>query len=124
MSLLLLTLKLDKLFNDAAMMDEIHNNTVALFGEYGKKKAELNALVTPVAISGDTAHFALTEDEVRLTRPKMIECNQLVMAMRNQTERCAKESWVLLTSVAVAFNDKLQLNLQINQLQPTSTPQL
>jgi hypothetical protein len=119
---LLLTLKLDNLFNDAAMLDEVHNTAVAIFGEYGKRKEELNSLVTPVGFTGDVAHLALTPDQVRIARPKMVECSQLAEAMRDQTERGARESWALLTSVSDAFNEKLQLALQVNQLQPPPGP--
>jgi hypothetical protein len=115
---LLLTLKLDNLFNEAVMLDEAHNTAVAIFATYSERKEELNALVTPAGFTGDVAHLVLTQQQVRMARPKMIECNQLVDAMRDQAERGAKESWALLTSVSVALNEKLQLKLQVNQLKP------
>jgi hypothetical protein len=112
---LLIVLKLDDLFNDAAMLDEAHNTAVAIFETYNRLRAELNAIVTPVGFTGDVAHFEVTPEQFRIARPKMIECNQLIEAMRDQADRGAKQSWALLTAVAAAFNEKLQLKLEVSQ---------
>jgi hypothetical protein len=117
---LLLTLKLDDLFNAAAMMDEIHNNAVALFETFNAKKEALNSLITPEAFTGMVGHIALTQDQVRVVRPKMLEINQLVDAMRGHTDRGAKESFALLSSVVAGFNDKLRLKLSVVPAQPAA----
>jgi hypothetical protein len=114
---LLLGLKLDTLFNDAVMLDEKHNTVVALFEEYGRHKGELTAMMPPEGITDDVAHIALTQEQARLVRPMMVECNQLADAMREYAERNAKESWALLSRMTAAFNEKLQLKLEIEQVQ-------
>jgi hypothetical protein len=110
---LLLTLKLDNLFNDAAMMDERHNNLIKLLGHFNEKKFAFNSMFTPVAFTGMVGHIALTDDKLRQARPYMLEINQLLVAMGDQTDSVTKESWALLSSVMAAFNEKLQLGLQV-----------
>ena len=88
-----LILSLDnKLFNDMAAMDDLHNSTVAIFGLYAEKRAALTAMLTPTAIVGAVGSTPLTKEQREKMRPQSIELDILVNAMVERTHIDGKEA--------------------------------
>lgn len=110
---ILLTLKLDDQFNDAAMMDERHNNLYGILNIFNEKAVEFREKVTPQAFTGMMGHIESTNAQLQELRPYMLALNQLVIALRDQSDALTKDSWALVTTVTAGFNSKLNLGLKI-----------
>lgn len=111
---LLLTLKLDDLFNGVVMLDEAHNSVIGLLDIFNRRKIELNNSLVPDEFSDMTAHIILTQEQLNSARPGMLEVNQLVEALRENVDRSAAESLSLLNRIVTAFNEKLELKLAVS----------
>ncbi|HZP75410.1 MAG TPA: hypothetical protein VFB45_04640 [Pseudolabrys sp.] len=88
-----LILSLDnKLFNDVAALDEIHNNTVAIFRRYSEKRDALTATLTPAAMNGNLGAVLLTKEQSAQIKPRSVELDILIRGMA-QAYGDAKKAW-------------------------------
>lgn len=109
---LLVTLKMDRVFNSLLTLGEAHNQMIILFGLYARKREELlRSLPNPVFHAEPAAHAMLPPEQVAAARPLMIEANGLIKAMREFAARDAKESLEIFDEAAAQFKSHLDLTL-------------
>jgi hypothetical protein len=104
-----LVLSIDgKLFNDVAALDELHNNTVAIFDLYAAKR---NAVLQQFGaeMKGSTGTITLTEEDKRWLAPRSVELNSLVEAMLQRTDQDGRQAWNGLNGLHSALEKEFNL---------------
>ncbi len=86
---ILIGLKAADLFNQVAVLDEIHNGTLALFGLYNQSRTELTAELPIPTMSGMVGTIAIPEHEAARLAPKFASINELTGNLRS---RCAMDA--------------------------------
>lgn len=111
---MLLSLENMDLFNDIISMDDIHNSTVDLFKTFRELRSNLTSQL-PTELEGTEGTIFLTREQLSFLQPKMVEINELATLMKKRCELDAREAGSLLTRLVQHLNDKLKLNLKIQQ---------
>lgn len=112
---LLIALKMEDQYNDAAMLDERHNSLFALLADFNELKLRFTELFTPEGMTGEVGHLMLTNEQMKAAMPRMLHIDQNLIALRDEATSLARDSWALVTSVANGFNKTLDLALEIRQ---------
>jgi hypothetical protein len=98
----------DKLFNEIASMDQLHNSTAALFDLYGIMRQKVMERFGAV-MSGNIGVTGLTQSEHDWLAPRATELNGLIAVLQQRAIEDGKEAW----SVLVKLRDSLEKNLGI-----------
>jgi hypothetical protein len=98
----------DKLFNEIASMDQLHNSTAALFDLYGTMRQKVMERFGAV-MSGNIGVTGLTQSEHDWLAPRATELNGLIAVLQQRAIEDGKEAW----SVLVKLRDSLEKNLGI-----------
>lgn len=89
-----LVLSLDNgLFNDMAALDDLHNNTIALFGLYAEKRTALTDTLNPDTMEGNSGSMLLTREDRDRMRPRSVELDMLIAGMLERTAQDGKIAW-------------------------------
>ena len=92
-----LVLSLDnKLFNDMAALDDLHNSAIALFKLYAEKRNALTATLSPVTVERNIGTSFLTRENRARMKPQSIELDMLIGAMVERTLKDGETAWVCL----------------------------
>lgn len=75
----LLSLKDDDLFNRIASFDEVHNSAIAIFSTLDSQRAVLTSQLPTETMEGEIGHIALTPEQAKYFRPKMVQLNSLIV---------------------------------------------
>jgi hypothetical protein len=98
----------DKLFNEIASMDQLHNSTAALFDLYGTMRQKVMDRFGAV-MSGNIGVTGLTQAEHDWLAPRVTELNGLISQLQLRANEDGKEAW----SVLVKLRDSLEKNLGV-----------
>jgi hypothetical protein len=112
-----LVLSLDnKLFNEMAALDDLHNSTVAIFRLYAEKRNSLTASLTPASMTENVGATFLTKEQKDKMKPKSVELDMLIGAMVERTELDGRQAWGCLERLHAVlekqFNLKHRLELK------------
>lgn len=118
---MLLDLKNNDLFNDVVQLDDIHNSAIGLFERFSALRSSLLSQL-PATMIGNVGMVALPPEQTKLVRPKMVELNELILKMKQESKRNVDEAWSALTRLNSSLNEKLGLGLTI-ELKKEGTPQ-
>lgn len=109
---LLLALKENTLFNDLADMDERHNGTVGAFEAYAEHRLELGRML-PSVLRGNVGRADLTDDQMKVIGPKMVEVRTLLAGLMQQCQLQEKDAQDALTRLLAALSAKIGLTLKL-----------
>lgn len=98
----------DKLFNEIAALDELHNSTAAIFELYGNKRTRILERFG-ATMSGNIGTTGLTQEQLDWLAPRAAELNGLIAAMQERSQTDAKQAWCAL----LKLRDSLEANLGI-----------
>ncbi|WP_322514605.1 hypothetical protein SR870_16395 [Rhodopseudomonas palustris] len=98
----------DKLFNEIAALDELHNSTVALSNLYGQMRTKVLERFGAV-MSGPIGAIGLTQEEVNWLSPRAAELNSLIEALKQRCDVDGAHAWSML----LKLRDSLEMNLGI-----------
>jgi hypothetical protein len=98
----------DKLFNEIASMDQLHNSTAALFDLYGTMRQKVMERFGAV-MSGNIGVTGLTQSEHDWLAPRATELNGLIAVLQQRAIEDGKEAW----GVLVKLRDSLEKNLGV-----------
>jgi hypothetical protein len=98
----------DKLFNEIASMDQLHNSTAALFDLYGIMRQKVMERFGAV-MSGNIGVTGLTQSEHDWLAPRATELNGLIAVLQQRAIEDGKEAW----GVLVKLRDSLEKNLGV-----------
>lgn len=98
----------DKLFNEIAALDQLHNSTAALFELYGKMRTKVLERFSAV-MSGPIGTTGLTQEEAGWLAPRAVELNGLIESMQQRVDVDGKLAWDALAKL----RDSLEANLGI-----------
>jgi hypothetical protein len=96
----------DKVFNEIAALDDLHNQTTALFELYGQKRQATLSRFSG-SVSGSQVSASLTPDEVAWLMPRAMEMNSLIEMMRVRSIDDAKIAWDVLVKLRDTLDTKL-----------------
>lgn len=109
---MLLGLKDNDLFNDLVEMDERHNATITAFEAYRDHRLALTEML-PSNINGVVGTVELTQDQLKVIGPKMVELDSLLKGAAAQSERQERDSWDVLQRLRDLLVTKVGLTLSI-----------
>lgn len=109
---MLLSLKVDDLFNQTTAFDDIHNSDIELFRKQADLREWLNERL-PAVMSGEVGEIHLTKEQAMYVRPKMVEMNSLIRPMEGRCKQDVDEAWDILIRLGKLLNEKLDLNINI-----------
>ena len=116
---LILSIKDLGLFNSLLSMDVVHNSTIDLFGTVSELGHGLRASL-PAYMSGDVGSIALTEEQQMKFRPRMVELNLLIEAVRERSKKDAVEAFEVLEKLQSVLNARLGFGVQLDAPMPTT----
>jgi hypothetical protein len=105
-----LVLSLDnKLFNDMAALDDLHNSTVAIFRLYGEMRNSLTATLSTVAITGNVGATLLTKEQKERMGPRSVELDMLIQGMVERTQIDGNKAWQCLERLHAVLEKEFDL---------------
>jgi hypothetical protein len=96
----------DKLFNEIASLDQLHNSTAALFDLYGTMRQKVLDRFGAV-MSGSFGTTGLTQADYDWLAPRATELNGLLTALQQRSDQDAKETWGVLVKLRDSLEEKL-----------------
>ncbi|KJC60065.1 hypothetical protein UP10_15455 [Bradyrhizobium sp. LTSPM299] len=111
----------DKLFNEIASLDQLHNSTAAIFEAYGKMRQKVLDRFGAV-MAGNVGVTGLTQEQANWLAPRATELNGLVAAMQQRCDQDGQELWAVLLKLRDALETKLGIKhrLERRDAQPVS----
>jgi hypothetical protein len=97
----------DKLFNEIASMDQLHNSTAALFDLYGIMRQKVMERFGAV-MSGNIGVTGLTQSEHDWLAPRATELNGLIAVLQQRAIEDGKEAWGVLVKLRDSLKKKLR----------------
>lgn len=111
---MLLSLKDDDLFNELIPLDQVHNATLDIFHTLDARRQALTDMLPTTSMDGAKGEAALTEDQVMLIRPKMVEVNMLVVDVIGWCEKDGQNARELLTRLHTLLKEKVGLTNKLS----------
>lgn len=107
----------DKVFNDIAALDQLHNSTAAIFDLYGEKRTKVLERFGAV-MSGMMGTTGLTQAEVNWLAPRAAELDGLIAVMLERSENDGKEAWKGLMKLHAMLEKKLGIKHKLERVTP------
>ena len=118
---MLLALKNDDMFNLVLPMDTIHNSLIAAVKVLNTERAALTERLKVDEAEGAALSSTLDRDQTLALRPRMINVNSLIEAIRADAKRGFEESGDALDRLQEVLRDKLGLTYKLEStVKPTS----
>jgi hypothetical protein len=113
----------DKLFNEIASLDQLHNSTAALFDLYGTMRQKVLERFGAV-MSGNFGTTGLTQAEHDWLAPRAAELNGLIAVLQQRADQDAKETWSVLIKLRNTLEEKLGIKHRLERRdgQPVTQP--
>lgn len=96
----------DKLFNEIASMDQLHNSTASLFDLYGTMRQKVMDRFGAV-MSGSIGTTGLTQADREWLAPRASELNGLIAALQQRSDEDGKEAWGVLLKLRGSLEKNL-----------------
>lgn len=109
---MLLSLKDDDLFNSLLSLDVRHNSTVAALATLNLQRQALTDIL-PAQMVGNVGNINLTQEQARVVRPKMIEVNTLIEALRAQVAEGRRDSAAVMENLNTLLRNRLSLTYSL-----------
>ena len=103
------------LFNEIAGLDDRHNGTIKAISVYAEKRVELTSRL-PSAMTGRVGSSALTETDLMMVRPRMVELNTLIESVKNQCAVQENDAWRSLERLQSLLASKIGLKITLERL--------
>ena len=110
---MLLSLKDDDVFNNVLSMDSVHNGLVEVLNVHQERRSSLSEALPVEEADGKIVSSVLSEKQVLALRPKLIEINELVHAIRDEAQRSEQESEVAMFALQELFKAKMGISYTI-----------
>jgi hypothetical protein len=110
---MLLGQKDDDVFNRVMSIDVVHNSLMDAFKVLNADRRSLASLLRPDNATGNVLSGVFTREEMLRLRPKMIEVNTLIEAVRAQAIEELKKSQQALNGLNELLRNKLDLKIRV-----------
>lgn len=90
----------------------IHNSLIDIFETYREYRYEITSLM-PAEMDGNVGQTILTNEQIKIVRPKMVAVNQLIADMRIRAKKDCEESRDAVKQFLATANDELGLKLKV-----------
>lgn len=110
---MLLSLKDDDLFNELFSQDSVHNGTLEIFQTLDSRRQALTDGL-PATMEGATGETVLTQEQLLVVGPKMVEVNLLIESAREWCKKEEKISRKLLIRLHSTLKDKVGLTNKLS----------
>ena len=107
----------DKVFNEIAALDNMHNSLASLFDLYGEMRQKVLERFGGEVI-GTTVSAALTREQYNWLAPRALELNGLIAELQAQSDEDSKISWEALVILRDALETGLGIKHRIEQKRP------
>jgi hypothetical protein len=107
----------NKLFNEMAALDDLHNSTVAIFRLYAEKRDSLTTTLTPASMTENVGATFLTKEQKDKMKPRSVELDMLVEAMVQRTEQDGKQAWECLEALHTLLEKEFKLKHKLEMKQ-------
>lgn len=107
---LLLSMKNDQLFNDAIDLDVAHNSLLASFEAFNGLRQKLAERLPPDVVEGRVVAGNLDREQAKRLRPKMIEVNDVIVAIRDNCAADSEKARAVLERLNRTLREKLGLS--------------
>ena len=115
---MMLSLKDDDVFNSVVAMDTVHNSLVATVRVANAERRALSEKLDAEYAEGEVVGGTLTRDQALKLRPRMIEVNTLVEAVRTQAGTAFKESGEAMDGLHKLLRDKVGISYTLEPVGP------
>ncbi len=109
----LLELKNDKLLNETLLLEPRHFHYVESLRTLNRLIFELHDKALPVYVEGDQGRVELPHDEFMKLKPRMLQVDSLIDALRAEASEDADVFGRLMEELSKAYKDKLRLPFEI-----------
>lgn len=110
---MLLGLKNDSVFNRVVELDVIHNSLIDAAKIMSSERKALSDRLEATNASGTTLTGSLNREAYLALRPKMIEVNSLIDAVRVSAQRDVAESIIAMTALQELLRERLGLSYKL-----------
>lgn len=106
----------DKVFNEIAALDNMHNHLAALFDLYGEMRQNVLGRFSG-KVTGSNVSALLTPEESAWLAPRALELNGLITELQSRAEEYDKEAWDGLIKLRGLFESSLGIKHKIERKQ-------
>lgn len=105
----------DRVFNEIAALDQLHNSTAAIFDLYGEKRTKILERFGAV-MTGSMGTTGLTQGEADWLAPRAVELDGLIEAMLQRSEEDGKIAWDALMHLRDMLDEKLGIKHKLERV--------
>lgn len=105
----------DKVFNEIAALDQLHNSTAAIFDLYGEKRTKILERFGAV-MTGSMGTTGLTQEQRDWLEPRAFELDGLIEVMLQRSEEDGRKAWDALMHLRDMLEAKLGINHKLERV--------
>lgn len=105
----------DKVFNEIAALDQLHNSTAAIFDLYGERRTTVLEKFGAV-MTGSMGSTGLTQEQLDWLAPRAVELDGLVGVMLQRSEEDGARTWQALEHLRDMFEAKLGIKHKLERV--------
>jgi hypothetical protein len=105
----------DKVFNEIAALDELHNSTAAIVDLYGERRTKVFERFGAV-MTGTLGTTGLTQADVNWLGPRAVELDGLIEAILQRSEEDGKRAWNALEHLRDLLDEMLGIKHKLEKV--------